>query len=70
MNLGKMLIELGFKPKPRREGLAAPPVLFPRDTSGSSLGYSETREEVASAIDASKNPADRAFPSRKYGRPV
>jgi hypothetical protein len=29
MNVGKMLVELGFKPKPKKEGLSAPPTISP-----------------------------------------
>lgn len=66
MNEAKFFLSLGMRPRPGKEGLAAPAVVFDRPRSVGSA-YIETKEGVAAFVDSNRQISGRAFPHREPG---
>ena len=68
MNVGQMLVSLGFEAKPVRSGFPCPAVIGSRERLTTSVGHMlETREEVEATIDAFRSVGERATTKRSPG---
>lgn len=68
MNIGKMLVSLGFEQEEIQEGFPCPTVINSRELSTTPLGYgAETLEEIAADIDYRKTIGERAATIRSSG---
>lgn len=59
MNMGKLLVEIGYKHRSAPPGLPCPALVRSDGAIGQSWGYVETREQVAMEVDHQKTPTER-----------
>lgn len=69
MNIGQMLVELGYTEKPvQSDGFPCPAIICSRELSTIPIGYgAETKAEVEAHIDFNKTVGQRATTKRSAG---
>lgn len=68
MNVGQMLVRLGYKEKRVQSGFPCPAVISSREPPTTFFGYgAETKTEAEAHIDLHKSVGDRATTKRSLG---
>jgi len=68
MNVGQMLVELGFRAKPARIGFPCPAIINRHQVATMEGAYGvETRDEVDAYLDLHKSVGERSTTKRSPG---